>query len=160
MGSPGAHKILFEHLWRAWGLILSPLLQSCCDFSFVLEHWISLFGGTQHSPLDGYSAESCNFGVLSGEDECTSFYSTISKWSRWFGNIMLSCHCLISLPLLCSFPKINHNCFFSIQRWLQIQILWTGTSRKSHSKQDDQELTVSFSISLFFLALGKVICYW
>ena len=35
MGSPGAHKVVFEpskHLWKVWGLILntiSPLLPSC-----------------------------------------------------------------------------------------------------------------------------------
>ena len=27
------------------------------------------FGGIQHSPIDGCSAESFNFGVLTGEDE-------------------------------------------------------------------------------------------
>ena len=37
------------------------------------------FGGIQHSPVDGCSAVSCNFGVLSGEDECTFFYSMILK---------------------------------------------------------------------------------
>ena len=29
-------------------------------------------GGIQHSPVDGCSAASCDFGVLAGEDECTS----------------------------------------------------------------------------------------
>ena len=33
-----------------------------------------LFGGIQHSPVDGCSATSCNFGVLTGEDLCMSFY--------------------------------------------------------------------------------------
>jgi len=43
MGSPGAHKVLFEpskHLWQVWGLILNailPLLPSCWGFSFVLD---------------------------------------------------------------------------------------------------------------------------
>ena len=36
-----------------------------------------IFGGIQNSLVDG-SAVSCNFGVLTGEDEHTSFYSTIS----------------------------------------------------------------------------------
>ena len=36
-----------------------------------------LFVGIQHSPVCGCSAEMCNFGVLTGEDKCTSFYSTI-----------------------------------------------------------------------------------
>ena len=33
--------------------------------------------GIQHSPVDGYSATSCNFGVIAGENECMSFYSAI-----------------------------------------------------------------------------------
>ena len=39
--------------------------------------WGIFFGGIQHSPVDGCSAASCNFGVLTGEDECVSFYSAI-----------------------------------------------------------------------------------
>ena len=35
-----------------------------------------LFGVIQLSPVDGCSAASCSFGVLT-EDECMSFYSTI-----------------------------------------------------------------------------------
>ena len=31
----------------------------------------------QHSPVNGCSAVSCSFGVLTGEDERTSLYSTI-----------------------------------------------------------------------------------
>ena len=30
-----------------------------------------------YSPVDEYSAVSCNFGVLTGEDELPSFYSAI-----------------------------------------------------------------------------------
>ena len=79
---PDAHKAFFEsskHLWRVWGLILNvilPLLPSCWGFSFSLGYGVSLFGGIQHSPVDGCSSTSCNFGVLTGEDEHTSFYST------------------------------------------------------------------------------------
>ena len=40
---------------------------------------IFFFGGIQHSSLDGCSVVSCNFGVLAGEDEYTSFYSTILR---------------------------------------------------------------------------------
>ena len=81
--SPAVHKVLFEPsecLWKVWGLILkviSPLLASCWDFSFALGCGVYFFGGIQHSPVDGCSAVSCNFGVLTGEDECMSFYSTI-----------------------------------------------------------------------------------
>ena len=36
-----------------------------------------LFGGIKHSPVNGFSAVSCNFGVLPGEDESMCFYSAI-----------------------------------------------------------------------------------
>ena len=78
--SPGAQKVLFElteHLWKVLSLILnmiSPLLQSCLGFYFALGCGVSFFGEIQHSPVNGCSAASCNFGVLTGEDECMSFY--------------------------------------------------------------------------------------
>ena len=87
---PGVHKGLFEPckpLWQLWGLILnaiSPLLPSCSGFSFAVGHGVSFFDETQHSPVDGLSAASCNFGVLAGEDEHTSFYSTILHWLSRF----------------------------------------------------------------------------
>ena len=83
MGSTGMHKVLFEpseHLWWAWALIIKmipPLLPSFGGFSFALGCGVSFFGGIQHFPVDGCSAASFNFGVLAGEDECTSFYSAI-----------------------------------------------------------------------------------
>ena len=54
----------------------APLL-SCLGFSFALEHGVAFFGGIQYSFVDGCSAASCNFGVLTGEDEFTSFYSAV-----------------------------------------------------------------------------------
>ena len=83
VGSPGVHKILFEPsecVWWVWGLILNVIfliLLSCWGFSFALRHGVSFFGGIQHSPVDGCSAMSFNFGDLTGEDEYMSFYSTI-----------------------------------------------------------------------------------
>ena len=65
-----------EHLWQVWGLIL-PFLLSCWGFSFALGCGVSFFGGIQHSLFSGCSAASCIFVVLTGEDEHTSFYSTI-----------------------------------------------------------------------------------
>ena len=79
-----------ECLWQVWGLTLnmiSPLLPSCWGFSFALGCGLSFFGGIQHSPVDGCSAASCNFGVLAREDECTSFYSTILVWSVTCGGM-------------------------------------------------------------------------
>ena len=80
---PDTHEVLFEPskcLWQAWGLILNvilPLLPSCWAFSFALGLGVSFFGGIQHYPVDGCLAVNCNFGVLVGEDERMSFYSTI-----------------------------------------------------------------------------------
>ena len=82
-GSPGVHKDLFkpsEHLWWIWGLILNSilhLLPSCWGFSFALGCGTSFLGEIQHSPVNGCSSASCNFGVLAGEDKCTSFYSAV-----------------------------------------------------------------------------------
>ena len=42
---------------------------------FPLDVGVSILGEIQHSPVNGCSAVSCNFGVLE-EDERTSFYST------------------------------------------------------------------------------------
>ena len=78
-----------EHLWRLWGLILnviSPLLLSCWGFSFALGCGVSFFGGIQSCPVDG-SVVACNFGVLTGEDECTAFHSAI-LWIT-YNNILL-----------------------------------------------------------------------
>ena len=78
---PGAHKVLFEppeHLWQVWGLILitiSPFLLSCWGFSFALDVGY-LFLVRSNILL---SEASCNFGVLAGEDEHTSFYSAILR---------------------------------------------------------------------------------
>ena len=76
---PGAHKALFEpseHLWCIWGLILnviSPLLPSCWGFLFAFGYGVYVFGGVEHSFVDGCSAASCNFGVLTGEmSACSS----------------------------------------------------------------------------------------
>ena len=67
-----------ERLWWGMGLILNmilPLLLSCWGFFIALGY--IFFCGILHSPVDGCSAVSCNFGVLVGEDEHVSFYSTV-----------------------------------------------------------------------------------
>ena len=58
---------------------IAPFLLSCCSFSFDLGYGVSFWGGFQHSPVDACSAASCSFDVLTGEDECTCFYSAILK---------------------------------------------------------------------------------
>ena len=56
-----------------------PLLPSCWGFSFALGRGVSFFGGIPHSPVNGCSAASYNFGVLAGKDEHTSFYSILCE---------------------------------------------------------------------------------
>ena len=70
----------FVYLWKVRSLILNvilPLVPFCWGFSFALGCGVSCFGGIQHSTVDGCSAASCSFGVLTGEEEDTSFYSAI-----------------------------------------------------------------------------------
>ena len=61
---PGVHMVLFvpsKSLWQVLGLalkLISPVLPSCCSFSFVLGHEVSLFGGFQHPPVSCCSATS------------------------------------------------------------------------------------------------------
>ena len=63
----------------------SPLVSMGFDFNsyhlvasrLSLDMGYLFFGGFQHPPMDGCSAASCNFGVLAGADENTSFCSTI-----------------------------------------------------------------------------------
>ena len=57
-------KCDFTPSYHFWGLLL------------CLWTWVTFVGGIQHSPVDGYSPTSCNFGVLA-EDEHMSFYSAI-----------------------------------------------------------------------------------
>ena len=56
---------------------IAPPLPFCRGFSFAFGCGSSFFGVIHHFPFDGCSAASCSFGVLTWEDECTSFYSTI-----------------------------------------------------------------------------------
>ena len=87
VGSPGAHKVLFEpskHLWWVWGLILnaiSPFLPSCWGFSFALGCGITFFGGTQHSP--GEACLATNLYLL--------FCSSCRNWVQ----VLLLCHLIL-----------------------------------------------------------------
>ena len=65
----------------------------CWGLSFVFGCGFVLFiffGGIQHFPVDGCSVAGCSFGVLSGEDECTSFYSAM---------LCVSCKCVVNTIL-------------------------------------------------------------
>ena len=62
---------------RSLGKTLGAIAPSHYGFPFVLSCEVSYFGGFQCLLVDECLATSCNFDVLSGEDECISFYSAI-----------------------------------------------------------------------------------
>ena len=70
--------------WTGW-MILNEILPHYHILGASLWLWIgvSFFGGIQHSPVNGCSAVSCHFGVLTGEDENMSFYSATFCVIRW-----------------------------------------------------------------------------
>ena len=132
--SPGELKVLFEpseHPWQVWGLILNtvcPLLLSCWGFSFALGCGVYFFGGIQHSPVNDWSAVSCNFGVLIGEEEHTTFYISIVVISLlfYFSSLVIvlfikilkfSGHtqylCIVSLSCLSSLTTLSRS-FFTV----------------------------------------------
>ena len=76
-------ELLFSKVWVTHLLgmgfdfnLIVPLLLSCCGFSCVLGYKVSFLVVFQCSPINSYSIASCDFGVLTREDECMSFYST------------------------------------------------------------------------------------
>ena len=73
---PGIHKVCLSPLHISGRNTNSPFLPFCWNFSFALGN-VSFSGGIQHSPVNSCSAASCNFGVLAGENECTSCYSAM-----------------------------------------------------------------------------------
>ena len=87
---------LTQSLWDLWALVHTrvfwALWESLVDMGFDSKHdcipptillglllfpwmWDVFFGGWD--PTVSCSAASCNFGVLTGADELTSFYSTV-----------------------------------------------------------------------------------
>ena len=79
---PGVHKVCLSPPSISGGCGF----YSKCNFApstillgLFLCPWMLgiIFGGIQLSPVNGYSAASCNFGALTGEDELMSFYSVI-----------------------------------------------------------------------------------
>ena len=73
-------------VWALWASLVGMAFDSKHDFApptillgLLLCTWTqgSFSGGIQHCPVDGCSAVSCSFGGLTGEDDCTSFYSAV-----------------------------------------------------------------------------------
>ena len=65
-------------------IVIVLFLLSHGGFFFVFGCGLSFSGGFQ-GPVNGWSAASCDFGAVIGDDECTSFYSNILNWK------LLSC---------------------------------------------------------------------
>ena len=78
-----------------WALILSWLYPS-----YHLP--AAFFGRFQHPPVDGCSADSCNFGALSGGDERTSFCPTVLNWKPAcsYSSILMDLRSIVWLTLL------------------------------------------------------------
>ena len=63
-----------------WGLILNTILLILQLFGaspLPLDVGVSFFSGIKHSSVTGRSAMSLNFGILTKENKCMSFYSII-----------------------------------------------------------------------------------
>ena len=69
---PGSHGTLFYCDCAPPTVSLQLLLCLGCGISF---------DGFQYPPFNGCSTASCDFGVLTGEDEHPSFYSAILNWN-------------------------------------------------------------------------------
>ena len=92
--SPGVHKILLEPSSVSGRYGVCFLTWFCVSCNLVgasplpLDVGYLFFGGIQHSLVHGCSTESCNFGVLSGEDELRSLYFTIPL--KYLGHILVN----------------------------------------------------------------------
>ena len=87
--------LLASSPWRVKGNLGLPL--------FPWMWGIFFFGGIQHSPDDGCSAASCNFGVLAGEDGHMLFSSTILE-------LMNNCFTMLCYFLL--YNSVNQLCVY------------------------------------------------
>ena len=102
--------------------MIVPLLSFFWGFSFALGFAIYFFGGIQHSPVDGCSAASCNFGILAREDECTSFYSDILEYFIYSENEVAQECLTVCDPMDCSLPGSSVHGIFQarILEWVAI----------------------------------------
>ena len=108
--------LLFSSLWSptwwAWDLILLWLCPAhyLTEASSCLCMGISFFGGFQRTSVNGYSTASWDFGVLTGGNERTPFYSAILKQMASVQLLVEKVFCLLV-----------HFCFYCLFFWCQIQ---------------------------------------
>ena len=97
--APGGYEIWFYHGFSpSYFLIEASPLSLNTGYLFWGE-------GFQHPPVDGCSTVRCNFGVLTGEDEHTSFYSAILMDHSMDMCVIVTQLCLtLCDPMGCSLP--------------------------------------------------------
>ena len=108
-------------------IVIVPLLPSLCGLFFVLGHGIYFLGWFQHPPIKDCSTASCDFVVLEGEDECTSFYSTIFNqilwvqiflWNWIYGHYFFQHIIMITVVFMCLLTRVKCPCKL-IKIWLK-----------------------------------------
>ena len=65
-----------------------PLLPSLWGFSFALGCGVSIFGRILHSSVEGCSAASCNFEVLTGDEHERLLYGPIVIEVKNYKNVI------------------------------------------------------------------------
>ena len=156
----GAQKVSFEPFWASlvgmgcdtkWGFapptVFLGLLSLRCGMSF--------FGGVQHSPVNSCSLASCSFGVLAGEDECTSIYSSI----------LLSLFLNICTHIIYTCAYIHTYTYMSTCCCSLLSSVWLFVTPWTASCQDSLSLTVSrnllrlMSIELVMPSNHLILCH-
>ena len=107
--------------------------------------WGIFFCGIKYSPVNGCLAASCNFGVLSGEDECTSFYSTIlqasvldpKKTSKHLYIFLLWSRCfyMSSQPPMEYYSAMKNEVMSFAAIWMQLELI---TLSEVNQKEKDK----------------------
>ena len=156
----GAQKVSFEPFWASlvgmgcdtkWGfapptVFLGLLLSLWCGMSF--------FGGVQHSPVDSCSLASCSFGVLAGEDECTSIYFSILL--SLFLNICT--HIIYTCAYIHTYTYMSTCCSLLSSVWLFVTP-WTASCQDSLSFTVSRNLLKLMSIELVMPSNHLILCH-
>ena len=110
---------LFLCLW-VWGIYIYIYIFVCV-------------GGIKYSPVNGCSAASCNFRVLTGEDECKSFYSAIlqasvldpKRTSKHLYMFLLWSRCfyMSSQPPMEYYSAIKNEIMSFAAIWMQVELI-------------------------------------
>ena len=127
------------------------------------------FGRFQHPPVDGCSADSCNFGALLGGDKCTSFCSTILNWKPAcsYSSILTDLRSNVWLTLL-PFPPHSSLIYYFFFLIFLSAALWIISSDLSSSSWlvstltnwlTRLSITIFISLTVFFISRICVIVF-